>query len=62
MIVAGMIFLFFFTQGSKEIHIQDTALTVILIIALTVIPGLTSYLLGRRAIRHISDDRHRRIR
>ncbi len=60
MLIAGLIFLFFFTPGST--NTVNPALTVSLLALLTFMPGLLSYFFGKRAIRRLSDDRERRIK
>jgi len=59
-LVAGLIFLFFFTPNATRV--VDPALTVSLLALLTFMPGLLSYILGRRAIKRLANDRERRIR
>ena len=65
MLIAGLVFLFSFTAGrelSPQVHTVDLALAIPLLLVFTFIPGLLSYLFGRRAIKRITGDRARQIR
>jgi len=62
MLVAGLIFLFFFTPGHEEAHVANPMLTILLLATFTFLAPLLSYFFGRRAIRRITDDRARQIR
>ena len=62
MLVAGLIFLLFFTPGREGVHTASPVLTILLLAACTVVPGLLSYFFGRRAIRQLTNDRDRQIR
>ena len=61
-LVAGLVFLFFYTPGHEQAYLASPVLMILLLAAFTVIPGLLSYFLGRRAIGRITDDRDRQIR
>jgi len=60
MLVAGLVFLFFFTPD--DARVMNPAVAVSLLALLTFMPGLLSYLFGRRAIKRLVDDRERRIK
>jgi Zn-dependent protease with chaperone function len=62
MLVAGLIFLFFFTPGREQAHAASPVLTIFLLAAFTLTPGLLSYFFGRRAIKRLTNDRDRQIR
>lgn len=56
MLVAGLIFLFFFTPGREEAHMANPMLTILLLAAFTFVVPLLPYFLGRRAIRQLTND------
>jgi Zn-dependent protease with chaperone function len=62
MLVAGLIFLFFFTPSHEEAHLANPMMTVLLLAAFTFVVPLLSYVFGRRAIRRLTNDRDRQIR
>jgi len=62
MLVAGLIFLFFFTPDHAEPRLASLILNIPLLAIFTFVPGLLSYFFGRRAIRQLTNDRDRQIR
>ena len=62
MLIAGLIFLFFFVPGQGEARAVNPVLAILLLAAFTLMPGLLSYFFGRRAIKRLASDRDRRIR
>jgi Zn-dependent protease with chaperone function len=62
MLVAGLIFLFFFTPGRGEVRVANPMLTILVLAAFTFVAPLLSYFFGRRAIRQLTNDRDRQIR
>lgn len=61
MLVAGLIFLFFFTPEHEAKYLSNPALAVTLMVVLTFLPGLLSYIFGRKAIERFIDNRHRQL-
>ena len=62
MLIAGLVFLFFYMPSHEQIYVTNPVLIILLLAIFTVMPGLLSYFLGRRAIKRIADDRNRQIR
>ncbi len=60
-LVAGLIFLFSFTPDQGESIPASPMGAIFLLAIFTLAPGLLSYFLGRRAIKHLADDREKQI-
>jgi hypothetical protein len=60
-LVAGLIFLFSFTSDQGESIPASPMGAIFLLAVFTLAPGLLSYFLGRRAIKHLADDREKQI-
>ena len=62
MLVAGLIFLFFFTPGREEVHVASPMLVIFLLAVFTFAAPLLSYFFGRRAIKRLANDQERQIK
>jgi Zn-dependent protease with chaperone function len=61
-LVAGLIFLFFFTPSDTGSYAADPILNILSLIILTISPGLMAFIFGKISLKHLSSDKDRQIR
>ncbi|MBD3185035.1 M48 family metalloprotease [Candidatus Poribacteria bacterium] len=61
-LIAGLTFLFFFTPEHQAEYSSGIGINLLLMAIITFIPALLSYVIGKRAIKQLPDERSQRIR